>query len=64
MRMRISSDMDFYVDLDVQGSTNARDITSYDAIYAMLRRKIKTAFPEGNVTVRSFEIREARAEKF
>ena len=60
MRMRISSDMDFYIDLDIQESKGNQESMSYDAVYAMLLKKIKTAFPEGSVTVHSFEICKAR----
>ncbi len=59
MRTRISIDMDFYVDLDTRESTGEQGSRSDDAVYAMLLKKLKDAFPEGNVTVHSFEIREA-----
>lgn len=64
MRMRISPDMDFYLDMELQGSTERTkdsDIQHYEKIvYEEFVRRIKLAFPEGDFRIYNFEFKAAR----
>lgn len=67
MRLRISPDMDFYVDMELQGATEKTrdyDIQQYEkAVYEEFVKKIKMAFPEGDFRIYSFEFNVARESR-
>jgi hypothetical protein len=67
MRLRISPDMDFYVDMELQGVTDRTrdyDIQQYEkAVFAEFISRIKKAFPEGDFRVYTFEFNVARETK-
>lgn len=64
MRLRISPDMDFYLDMDLQGATERTrdsDIQQYEkAVFDEFVSRIKKAFPEGDFRVYTFEFNVAR----
>jgi hypothetical protein len=64
MRLRISPDMDFYLDMELQGATERTrdyDIQQYEKIvYDEFVKRIKMAFPEGDFRIYSFEFNVAR----
>lgn len=69
MRLRISPDMDFYMDMNLQGVTeNTRDydIQQYEkVIFEEFVNRMKKAFPEGDFRVYTFDFnlaRESRAQ--
>ncbi len=66
MRLRISPDMDFYLDMDLQGVTERTknyDIQNYEKIvYEEFVRKIKMAFPDEDFRIYSFEFNIAREQ--
>ncbi len=67
MRLRISPDMDFYVDMELQGATEQtrdNDIQQYEKIvYDEFVKKIKMAFPEGDFRIYNFEFNVARESR-
>ncbi len=64
MRLRISPDMDFYLDVELQGvneHTREYDIQQYEKIvYDDFVNRIKKAFPEGDFRVYTFDFTTAR----
>ncbi len=64
MRLRISPDMDFYLDMDLQGVTERTrdyDIQQYEkVVFDEFINRIKKAFPEGDFRVYAFEFNIAR----
>jgi SpoVK/Ycf46/Vps4 family AAA+-type ATPase len=64
MKLRISPDMDFYLDMDLQGvneRTRDYDIQQYEkVVYDEFMNRIKKAFPEGDFRVYTFEFNVAR----
>ena len=64
MRLRISPDMDFYLDMELQGvseHTREQDIQQFDkVVYEEFLNRIKKAFPEGDFRVYTFEYKVAR----
>jgi len=67
MRMRISPDMDFYLDMELQGATEMTrdyDIQQYEKIvFDEFVKRIKMAFPEGDFRVYNFEFNVARESR-
>ncbi len=67
MRLRISPDMDFYLDMELQGAnerTRDADIQHYEkVVYDEFINRIKKAFPEGDFRVYTFEFNVARESK-
>jgi hypothetical protein len=67
MRLRISPDMDFYLDMDLQGATERTrdyDIQQYEKIvYDEFVKKIKMAFPEGDFRIYNFDFNVARESR-
>lgn len=67
MRLRISPDMDFYLDMELQGATERTrdsDIQEYEkAVFDEFISRIKKAFPEGDFRVYTFEFNVARETK-
>jgi hypothetical protein len=67
MRLRISPDMDFYLDMELQGVTERTrddDIQQYEkVVYDEFIRRIKTAFPEGDFRVYTFDFNVARESR-
>ncbi len=67
MRLRISPDMDFYLDMELQGvneRTRDYDIQQYEkAVYDEFISRIRKAFPEGDFRVYTFEFNVARESK-
>ena len=64
MRLRVSPDMDFYLDMELQGVTDKTrdyDVQLYDKIvYEEFVNRLKKAFPEGDFRVYNFEFNIAR----
>ena len=64
MKLRISPDMDFYLDMDLQGvneRTRDDDIQQYEkVVYDEFLNRIKKAFPEGDFRIYTFEFNVAR----
>jgi hypothetical protein len=64
MRLRISPEMDFYLDMELQGATERTrdyDIQQYEKIvYDEFINRIKKAFPEGDFRVNTFDFNVAR----
>jgi hypothetical protein len=64
MRLRISPDMDFYLDMELQGATERTrdyDIQQYEkAVYDEFVARIKKAFPEGDFRIYTFDFNIAR----
>ncbi len=67
MRLRISPDMDFYLDMELQGvneRTRDYDIQQHEkVVYEEFINRIKKAFPEGDFRVYTFEFNVAREAK-
>jgi hypothetical protein len=67
MRLRISPEMDFYVDMELQGvneMTREYDIQQYEkVVYDEFVKRIKNAFPEGDFRVLTFDFTVARESK-
>ncbi len=67
MRLRVSPDMDFYLDMELQGVTDKTrddDIQQYDKIvYEEFVNRLKKAFPEEDFRVYNFEFNVARESK-
>jgi hypothetical protein len=64
MRLRISPEMDFYIDMELQGVTDRTrdyDIEQYEKIvYDEFVSRIRKAFPEGDFRVNTFDFNLAR----
>jgi hypothetical protein len=64
MRLRISPDMDFYVDMELQGvneRTRTEDVQQYEkVVYEEFINRLKKAFPEEDLRVYTFEFNVAR----
>ncbi|HTF99514.1 MAG TPA: hypothetical protein VK654_02875 [Nitrospirota bacterium] len=64
MRLRISPDMDFFLDMDLQGVTERTrdaDIQQYErAVYDEFVARLKKAFPEGDFRMYTFEFNVSR----
>jgi hypothetical protein len=64
MRLRISPDMDFYLDMDLPGVTEkTRDYEIQEhekAVFDEFVNRMKKAFPEGDFRVYTFEFNIAR----
>ncbi len=64
MRLRISPDMDFYLDMELRGAnerTRDADIQHYEkVVYDEFINRIKKAFPEGDFRVYTFNFNVAR----
>ncbi len=64
MRVRISPDMDFYLDMELQGVTDRTrdsDVRLYEkVVYEEFINRIKKAFPEDDFRVYTFEFNIAR----
>ena len=64
MRLRISPDMDFYLDMELQGVTDKTrdyDIQQYEkVVFDEFVSRLKKAFPEGDFRVYTFEFNVAR----
>ncbi len=67
MRLRISPDMDFYLDMELQGVTDKTrddDIQQYEKIvYEEFVNRLKKAFPEEDFRVYNFEFKAARESR-
>ncbi len=67
MRLRISPEMDFYLDMELQGVTDRTrdsDIQEYEkAVFDEFINRMKKAFPEGDFRVYTFEFNIARETK-
>ncbi len=67
MRLRISPDMDFYLDMELQGvneRTRDLDIQQYEkVVYDEFINRLKKAFPEGDFRVYTFNFNVARESK-
>lgn len=65
--LRISPDMDFYLEADLQGvsyKTSEHDVQHYEkAVYDAFIDRLKKAFPEGDFHIHNFEFGIAR-EKY
>lgn len=64
MRLRISPDMDFYLDMDLQGVTDKTrdyDVQQYEkVVFDEFISRVKKAFPEGDFRVYTFDFNIAR----
>jgi len=64
MWLRISPDMDFYLDIDLQGATDRTrdyDVQEYEkVVYDAFVERLKKAFPEGDFKIYNFEFGTAR----
>ncbi len=62
--LRISPEMDFYVEMELQGvteKTRGYDLDNYEkAVYREFVERLKKAFPEGDVRIHSFDFDIAR----
>ncbi len=67
MRLRISPDMDFYLDMELQGVTERTrdyDVQQYEkAVYDEFVNRLKKAFPEGDFRIYTFDFNIARETK-
>jgi len=67
MRLRISPDMAFYVDMELQGvneRTRYDDIQQYEkVVYEEFINRLKKAFPEEDFRVHTFAFNVARESK-
>ncbi len=67
MRLRISPDMDFYLDMELKGvneRTRDYDIQQYEkAVYDEFVERIKKAFPEEDFRIYTFDFNIARESK-
>ena len=64
MRLRISPDMDFYLDAELQGVTDKTsdyDVQQYEkVVYDAFVERLKKAFPEGDFKIYMFDFGVAR----
>ncbi len=64
MRLRISPDMDFYLDMELPGAdehTREYDVQQYEkAVFDEFVNRVKRAFPEGDFRVYTFDFTIAR----
>ncbi len=64
MWLRISPEMDFYLDMELQGAnenTRESDVQQYEnVVYREFVERLKKAFPEGDFRMYSFEFGIAR----
>ena len=64
MWLRISPEMDFYLDMDLQGvtyKTSESDVQQYEkVVYDAFVERLKKAFPEGDFRMDTFEFGIAR----
>ncbi len=64
MKLRISPDMDFFLDMDLQGvseKTRGYDIQQYEkVVFDEFVSRIKKAFPEGDFRIYTFDFNVAR----
>ncbi len=64
MWLRISPDMDFYLEMELQGvneKTREYDVQEYDdVVYKEFFERLKKAFPEGDFRIYNFEFGVAR----
>ncbi len=64
MWLRISPEMDFYIDMELQGAnekTRESDIQEYEkVVYKEFVERLKKAFPEGDFRMYQFEFGIAR----
>ncbi|HUI67734.1 MAG TPA: hypothetical protein VL087_05960 [Nitrospirota bacterium] len=64
MWLRISPDMDFYLDMELQGvndRTRDYDVQEYEkVVYNAFVERLKKAFPEGDFKIYNFEFGVAR----
>lgn len=64
MWLRISPEMDFYLDMDLQGvneKTREYDVQQYEqAVYKEFVERLKKAFPEGDFRTYNFQFGIAR----
>lgn len=64
MRLRISPNMDFFIDMDLQGVnelTKTADIQLYEnVVFDEFVSRLKKAFPEGDFRMYEFEFNVAR----
>jgi hypothetical protein len=67
MRLRVSPNMDFFIDMELQGVTERTrdtDIQQYDTVvYDEFISRLKKAFPEGDFRVYDFEFHVAGESK-
>jgi hypothetical protein len=67
MRLRIAPEMDFYLDMELQGSTERTkdyDIQHYKKIvYEEFVKRLTIAFPEGDFRIYNFEFNMARESR-
>lgn len=67
MRLRISPDMDFYLEMKLQGvtaRTRDADIRQFDTVvYDEFVNRLKKAFPENDFQIYNFDFRIAREIK-
>lgn len=67
MRLRISPDMDFYLETELQGATErtrGEDIQQYEkVVYEEFVKRIKMAFPDGDFRIYNFEFNVARESR-
>jgi len=65
--LRISPDMDFYLETDLQGvdmKTRESDVQQYDkVVFDKFVERLKKAFPEGDFSVNNFEFGIAREKQ-
>ena len=64
MWLRISPEMDFYLDMDLQGvneRTREHDVQQYEqVVYQEFVERLKKAFPEGDFRMHTFDFGIAR----
>lgn len=64
MWLRISPEMDFYLDMELQGVTDKTsdyDVQQYEkVVYDAFVERLKKAFPEGDFKIYNFEFCTAR----
>jgi hypothetical protein len=64
MWLRISPEMDFYLDMDLQGvneKTRDDDVQQYEqVVYKEFVERLKKAFPEGDFKMYNFDFNVAR----
>ena len=67
MWLRISPEMDFYLDMELQGvteKTRETDIQQYDkVVHEEFVNRLKKAFPEGDFKIYTFEFGVAREKQ-
>jgi hypothetical protein len=67
MWLRISPNMDFYLDMELQGvtdKTSEHDVQQYEkVVYDAFVERLKKAFPEGDFKMYTFEFGIAREKQ-